>query len=163
MPVKKLACLFLTAVLCIFGAALQAASATLEGTVESAGKPVTGVKITAKDSAGKTVGQAVTDEKGQYTINLDVGKYVLTAYPGPNGLDGTGVIFAEECKTVNWMISTTADAIATAKTCNPGPAFFPSGPEGTVGKIITGSAVFTGVTNLILWGAGVYDGDTSPY
>ena len=122
MIMKKLVCLSLTTILCIFGAPLQVfsepPSANLVGTVlNTAADPVPGIEIIAKDPSGKPVGQSVTDKEGQYVLKkLPVGKYGLKLDPIQTGYQGATVVtsMVKEGLTVNWTVSNTAPAVAIA-------------------------------------------------
>jgi len=150
MIIKKLVCLSLATILCIFGAPLQVLSeppsANLVGTVlNTAADPVPGIEIIAKDPTGKPVGQSVTDKEGQYVLKkLPVGKYGLKLDPIQTGYQGATVVtpLTVEGLTVNWTVSTTAAAVAiAAATPNIAPAKQQFFALGSTGKMIT-AAVF---------------------
>ena len=95
----------------------QPAGPTLVGTVvDIQGNPVAGVKVAAKDTSGKVIGEAVTNNQGQYVIqNLPPGQYQLTLDPQlPYKGETVVASIPSEGLTVNWVVSPTDPAVATA-------------------------------------------------
>lgn len=96
----------------------QQGTSTIVGSVVSNQKsPVPGIKILAKDSSGKILAEAVTDAEGNYNLkNLSIGQYQLTLDPLKSAFQGETVVTALGSKglTVDWIVSKTAKAIASA-------------------------------------------------
>lgn len=93
------------------------AGSMLVGTVvNTQGNPVAGAKVIAKDPSGKVIGEAVTNNQGQYVIqNLPPGKYQLTLDPQvPFKGETVLASIPNEGLTVDWVVSSNAPAIATA-------------------------------------------------
>ena len=119
---KKTVSLFLAVMLCIGGTPLEApsqqTSASLVGTVtDTQGNPVTGVRIIVQDQSGKLLSEALSNAAGQYSLkNLPLGQYTLTLDPAKSGYLGETVVasLSGEGLTVNWIVSTSAKAIAIA-------------------------------------------------
>lgn len=143
--------------LCIFGAPLQVRSqppsANLVGTVlGTAASPVPGIEITAKDPAGRSVGQSVTDVQGQYVLkSLPVGQYGLTLDPDHTGYRGATVVasLVREGLTVNWTVSAAA----------AGQEFF---ALGSVERIIVALTFVLGPTTAMTLGAAGGFGQHNP-
>lgn len=98
-------------------------SQILAGTVASQeGKPLTGVRIILKDSAGKIVAQLATNNEGRYCFaGLGTGQYSLTAEPAQSNLktETTAAHLPPEGLMVDWKLS-AANAIAAPT--GPAPA-----------------------------------------
>jgi Carboxypeptidase regulatory-like domain len=94
-------------------------AAEVGGTVlDVQGKPVTGVRIIAKDVNGRVLGEASTTSKGTYNIQaLQPGQYNFTLDPGPGRFQGQTVVsfVGKDGLCVNWGVSTNTPAIATAE------------------------------------------------
>ena len=108
--------------------ASQAMAATVCGVAQNPqGSPLAGATVTVKDSSGKVIGSAVTDGKGNYSIdNVSNGTVDLFLATGSTALkDGSGVLnLSGATQAVNWQVSSNANAIATqGGTCvdPPGP------------------------------------------
>ena len=91
--------------------------------------PVPGIKILAKDSSGKILGEAVTDAEGNYDLkNLSIGQYQLTLDPLKSAFQGETVVAAlgSQGLTVDWIVSKSAKAIASATLgiASSGPVAF---------------------------------------
>lgn len=132
----------------------QSAPTLIVGMVGTAqGQPVPGIRIAARDDAGKVVKEAATDARGQYALpNLAPGRYQLTLDPTNTGYKGETVASAVGAQglTVNWMVSQVAPALATAAVGTSG-----SSNSGSSGDVIAGLAVLGGFTVL---GLGIYFG-----
>ncbi|MGH7774687.1 MAG: carboxypeptidase-like regulatory domain-containing protein [Candidatus Binatia bacterium] len=93
---------------------------TIDGTVFASERvPVPDVQIFLNDPSGKVRSQAVTNTKGQYNfLNLTPGPYQLKLDPAKSGFLGDTVLVCA-CPgdlTIDWTVSTAADAIATEGT-----------------------------------------------
>lgn len=105
------------------------------------GNPVPGIKILAKDPAARVISEAVTDVRGRYALpNLAPDRYQLTLDPLNSPYKGQTLVSAvgNEGLTVNWMVSQTTVALATAA---PGVSEPPS--PGTESQT-TGVLIFLG-------------------
>ena len=96
----------------------QRGTSTIVGiVVNNQESPVPGIKILAKDSSGKILGEAVTDAEGNYDLkNLSIGQYQLTLDPVKSAFQGETVVAAlgSQGLTVDWIVSKSARAIASA-------------------------------------------------
>ena len=143
--IEKLFCSFLALlILTVSGpwqASAQQATSTIVGSVLNKQKsPVAGIKILAKDSSGKVLGEAVSNADGCYDLtNLGIGQYHLTLDPLKSPYQGETVVTSVGAQglSVDWIISESAKAIASA-----GPRV-PCG--GSVGLGETSRAVIAGV------------------
>jgi hypothetical protein len=92
--------------------------ADVVGTVtDRAGKSVSGAVITAKDSAGKVLGQSVTNVQGHYDLSrLAPGQYGYFLNAGSLGFkDGSGVAWlGPGGLTIDWKVSNQNPAVAVA-------------------------------------------------
>ena len=93
---------------------------TIDGRVLNVqGIPVPDVQVVLKNPAGKALAQAATNARGQYNLgNLAPGPYQLVLDAAKNGFLGDTVLvcLCPGDLTVNWTVSTTANAIATEGT-----------------------------------------------
>ena len=97
--------------------AQQGTSAIVGIVVNNQKSPVPGIKILAKNSSGKILGEAVTDAEGNYHLkNLSIGQYQLTLDPLKSAFQGETVVAAlgSQGLTVDWIVSKSAKAIASA-------------------------------------------------
>src|SRR3989337_2019220 len=96
----------------------QRGTSTIVGiVVNNQESPVPGIKILAKDSSGKILGEALTDADGNYQLkNLSIGQYQLTLDPVKSAFQGETVVAAlgSQGLTVDWIVSKSARAIASA-------------------------------------------------
>jgi len=96
----------------------QRGTSTIVGiVVNNQESPVPGIKILAKDSSGKILGEALTDADGNYQLkNLSIGQYQLTLDPVKSAFQGETVVAAlgSQGLTVDWIVSKSAKAIASA-------------------------------------------------
>jgi hypothetical protein len=96
----------------------QQGTSTIVGiVVNNQESPVAGIKILAKDSSGKILGEALTDAEGNYQLkNLSIGQYQLTLDPLKSAFQGETVVAAlgSQGLTVDWIVSKSAKAIASA-------------------------------------------------
>jgi hypothetical protein len=139
------------------------ATSMLIGVVyDTAGLPVPGMKVIAKDPSGKIMGEAITDTQKPYVMrNLATGQYQLTLDPLKSPFKGQTVLSAlgAEGLTVNWLVSENADALATATPgVDESAGFFGLSPMATGGLIFLGGA---GLISGILAAAGVFEGSKS--
>jgi carboxypeptidase family protein len=99
-------------------ASAEQGTSTIVGSVVNSQKsPVPGIKILAKDSSGKIFSEALTDAEGNYHLkNLNIGQYQLTLDPVKSAFQGETVVAAlgSQGLTVDWVVSKTAKAIASA-------------------------------------------------
>ncbi|MBE3602991.1 carboxypeptidase regulatory-like domain-containing protein [bacterium] len=97
--------------------ASQAMAATVCGVAQNPqGSPLAGATVTVKDPSGKVLGSAVTDGKGNYSIdNVSNGTVDLFLDTGSTALkNGSGVLnLSGATQAVNWEVSSNANAIAT--------------------------------------------------
>ena len=120
--IKKLLCSFLAFLIFTMSGpwqtlAQQGTSTIVGSVVNNQNSPVPGIKILAKDSSGKILGEAVTDAEGNYNLkNLRIGQYQLTLDPLKSPFQGETVVTAlgPEGLTVDWIVSKSAKAIASA-------------------------------------------------
>jgi len=134
-----------------FGMSAAAMGATAIGTVAAQkGETVSGLQIFAKDEVGHVVGQAATSDTGRYQIsNLKPGKYNFTLDPGSSGLQGQTVssYVGPDGICLNWGVSPTAPAVATAQpgsTCTAlaaNPPFDPAPWVGAGAAVVGGTAI----------------------
>ncbi len=102
--------------------ASSAFASDITGVVRDAqGNPEAGVQITCTDSSGKQVGQATTNDAGQYCIaGLVPGTYTCTTSPpAATGLQmgSATVTVPEQGVTNNWSLSpSTAAAISSSSS-----------------------------------------------
>jgi Carboxypeptidase regulatory-like domain len=99
---------------------IPAMAADVSGAInDSAGKPVSGIKVTAQGKAGSKILGAVSGAKGEYTIaGLAPGAYHFTI-----DLSGTGYKKGERVEafvpakglTLRWVVSGSAEPIAYAE------------------------------------------------
>ncbi|MBI4526969.1 MAG: carboxypeptidase regulatory-like domain-containing protein [Deltaproteobacteria bacterium] len=101
---------------------LGARTINIAGTVlDQNKKPVPGIEMVARDSAGKVVRRGITDTRGRYCLaEMPVGQYSLVQNPGKTGFKGETVLthLPEEGLTVDWGVSVPS-SVAVAST--PGP------------------------------------------
>ena len=151
----------------------QQGTSTIAGSVVNPQKnPVPGIKILAKDSSGKILGEAVTDAEGNYNLkNLSVGQYQLSLDPMKAPFQGETVVAAlgPQGLTVDWIVSKNAKAIATATLgiASSGPFAFadtlamaaPGTPPTEPGalsettKAIIAGVIASGVFGSAIWAA----------
>ena len=152
----------------------QQGTSTIVGSVVNNQKsPVPGIKILAKDSSGKTLGEAVTDAEGNYNLkNLSIGQYQLTLDPLKSPFQGETVVAAlgSQGLTVDWIVSKSAKAIALATLgiASSGPVAFgdtlamatpsptptdPADPLGPTGRMIAASVIASGLFGSMIWAA----------
>jgi hypothetical protein len=102
----------------VVAAASMALCADIVGTVlDTHGKPVQGIQITAGGPAGKMVAQAVTSAVGKYHLSsLDPGTYDYVLNPLQTGFKGGTAVSYLGIKglTIDWKVSAKAPAIALA-------------------------------------------------
>jgi hypothetical protein len=132
--IKKLLCSFLAFLIFTMSGpwqtlAQQGTSTIVGSVVNNQNSPVPGIKILAKDSSGKILGEAVTDAEGNYNLkNLRIGQYQLTLDPLKSPFQGETVVTAlgPEGLTVDWIVSKSAKAIASATLgiASSGPVAF---------------------------------------
>jgi protocatechuate 3,4-dioxygenase beta subunit len=88
------------------------ALATIEGTVASAGKPVTGFELALDGPTGKD--REVNDPRGAFSVkNLDAGRYTLTA-TAPEGT-GVATVDVQAGKTARATIELVSDGRVVGK------------------------------------------------
>jgi hypothetical protein len=96
----------------------QAAMSPVIGTVrDTRGRPVSGVKIVGKHRSVKILTEAIADAGGRYALtNLPAGQYLLTLDPLNTPFQGQTVVSSvgPQGLTVDWIVSSTAPAIASA-------------------------------------------------
>src|SRR3990172_371288 len=153
----------------------QQGTSTIVGSVVNNQKsPVPGIKILAKDSSGKILGEAVTDAEGNYNLkNLSIGQYQLTLDPMKAPFQGETVVAAlgPQGLTVDWIVSKNAKAIATATLgiASSGPVAFgetlamaastpgaaPAEPDelGETNRRIIAGVVASGWLGSLIWAA----------
>jgi len=99
-------------------ASAQYGTAAIVGSVVNNQKgPVPGIKILAKNSSGKIMGEAVTDAEGNYNLkNLSISQYQLTLDSLKSPFQGETVVAAlgPQGLTVDWIVSKSTKAIASA-------------------------------------------------
>src|SRR5271168_615441 len=114
---KRKAAVLLSTVLAVVVPASQAMSAAICGTADDAqGQAAKGVGVTVKNTGGATLGQATTDDNGNYRIdNLEMGTLNLFLEPGSSGFQGgSGVLdLNDKSKRVNWQVSSASSAVAS--------------------------------------------------
>jgi len=115
----KKSCSVLLALAFAFGMTVSAMAASVGGTIGGAqGQSLSGIQIIVKDSSGKVVAQATPSSTGSYDITgLPEGNYTFTLDPGSSGVQGQTVssYVGPDGICLNWGVSTTSPAIATAQ------------------------------------------------
>lgn len=124
-------------------------AATICGTARNNnGMPAAGVEVVAKDSSGKILGTAITDQTGAYTINgvkSGAGPIDLFLEPESTGYQrGSGVLRLASftsSSNIDWRVSNTAAAMA-ARTgeCVDPPAGLSAGEIASVAVLGVGAA-----------------------
>jgi hypothetical protein len=118
---NKAFCALLAAVLAlpaIPGHVSSQALSPVIGTVrDTRGRPVSGVKIVGKHRSVRILAEAIADGNGQYALaNLSPGQYLLTLDPLNTPFRGQTVVSSVGTQglTVDWIVSSSAPAIASA-------------------------------------------------
>ena len=154
--IEKILCSFLALVTFTMGGPWQAlaqqATSTIVGNVVNTQKiPVPGIKILAKDSSGKLLGEAVTNAEGCYDLsNLSIGQYQLTLEPLKSPYQGETVVTSvgPQGLTVDWIVSESAKAIASAVpriTCG-GPVAL-----GATSRAVIAGVIASGGLGSLIW------------
>ncbi len=122
----KKSCSVLLALVLGVGMSALALAADIRGVVSSPQGPgPSGLQVIAKGASGNVAGQATTGADGSYMISgLPEGNYNFTLEPGTSGFQGQTVAsyVGTDGLCLNWGVSTTAPAVATAQpgsTCQP--------------------------------------------
>jgi hypothetical protein len=104
--------------LVLLGMAASAFGAMVVGSVtNSQGHPVSGVTISARETGGKVVGQAISDAKGSYSIDgLSPNTYDYILDPHATGFKGGNAVSYLDSNglTIDWKVSNANDALALA-------------------------------------------------
>jgi len=115
----KKSCSVLLALAFVIGIAVSAMAAPVGGTIGGAqGQSLSGIQIIVKDANGKVVAQVTPSATGTYEITgLPDGNYTFTLDPGSSGVQGQTVssYVGADGICLNWGVSTTSPAIATAQ------------------------------------------------
>lgn len=134
----------------------EVGSTALNGMVRNnENQPVSGVKVLAKVSSGQIVSEGTTDALGRYAVqNIPAGRYQLTLDTANSPYKGQTVVSAvgDEGLTVNWLVSSSAPALAMATPgATPGPTTPPASNGGLFGlsPMATGGVIFLGSAGLI--------------
>jgi hypothetical protein len=132
------------------------------GTVRDVrGRPVPGVKIVGKHRSVNARTEAIADGNGRYALqNLSPGHYLLTLDPLNTPFRGQTVVSSvgPQGLTVDWVVSSTAPAIASALPGATAGGAFGLSPE-TLGFL--GFLGLAGLEVGIAAGAGAFDSPKS--
>jgi hypothetical protein len=127
------------------GMSAGAMAASVGGTVAgSQGQTTAGTQVIVKDASGHVIGQGASSASGTYDIpGLRPGNYNFTLDPGSSGYQGQTVAsyVGPDGICLNWGVSTTSPAVATAQpgsACDPPAA---AGWGGTAPLVGAGAAV----------------------
>jgi Carboxypeptidase regulatory-like domain len=171
LPMQRTSLILLTLLIACFPVwPVLGADPDIVGVVtNAAGSPVNHVQITVFSTAGQQVGHTVTDLYGRYCIGgLVPGTYNMTASPLKT-LDRDGKAVASlgtEGLTVDWTVSTTAPAVATAALGVASPATATcAGGWGTTTALATGGFFLLGggiTCGILCPGGGGGGGPPSP-
>lgn len=126
--------------------------ATICGEARGPQGPASGVLVLVKDSNGQVLGQATTDQNGNYQLNgMNGGTVDLFLEPGTTGFKGgSGVLTLTDVGSkVDWQVSDAAAANAAQNgTCDDPPGGWTDWEIGSValiGLAAIGSGVALGV------------------
>jgi len=115
---KRLLVTFSAALLLVVAGASRGSCAEVVGAVVNlAGGPVSGAVITAKDSSGKLLGQALSNAQGHYElVGLAPGQYSYFLKVNQLGFkDGSAVaVLGTKGLTMDWKVSSQDPAVAMA-------------------------------------------------
>ena len=104
-------------------AASPALCATVAGTItDVAGKQIPGIGVIVEDANAAIVATAVTGAKGEYSLSLAPGSYRFGLDPGASAFKKGGPIdetVADKGLTLNWTVSSSAEAVASAEPAAP--------------------------------------------
>jgi hypothetical protein len=148
---KKAACVFLAVVFLFVGSTSmlggQQATRIVGTVVDTQGKPIAGVSIIAQDLSGQVVAETVANADGQYSLeNLLAGQYHLILNPVNTGVLGEEVVVSlvEEGLTVNWIVSSSTNAVAFASVGIASEGIFGIGSGATafLGFLFSGGTMF---------------------
>ncbi|HJU29744.1 MAG TPA: carboxypeptidase-like regulatory domain-containing protein [Candidatus Binataceae bacterium] len=128
--------------------AAGANAATICGSARNAnGQPVPGVEVVVKDSSGKILGTAVTDQSGSYVIHGisgASGQLDLFLEPQTTGYrPGSGVLqlaSVDPSSNVDWRVSNTSSAMAARTGECADPAGLSSGEVASIAVLGVGVA-----------------------
>lgn len=141
----KGSCSILLAVAFGMGMSASAMAVSVGGAVAgSQGQSIAGTQVIVKDAAGHVISQGGTSASGTYDIpGLQPGNYTFTLDPGSTGYQGQTVAsyVGPDGICLNWGVSTTSPAVATAQpgsACDPPAA---AGWGGTAPLVGAGAAV----------------------
>lgn len=141
----KKSCSILLALALGVGISAAAMAVSVAGTVAgSQGQSFAGAQIIVKDASGHVVGQGTIGSNGAYDISgLPPGNYNFTLAPGSSGIQGETVAsyVGADGICLNWGVSTTSPAVATAQ---PGSACQPLAGAGAAGGAGAGAGAGTG-------------------
>jgi hypothetical protein len=139
----------------------QALSPVIGTVRDIRGRPVSGVKIVGKQRSAPILTEAIADARGQYALtNISPGRYLLTLDPLNTPFRGQTVVTAvgPQGLTVDWIVSSTAPAIASAVPGATSAGAFGLSPE-TLGFL--GFLGLSGLEVGIAAGAGAFDSPRS--
>ncbi len=167
--IKKMAVMVAAGMLVLTTASL-ALCAEIVGTVSSVdNKPVSGVQIVVKDTKGRILGKALTNNQGQYQITgLAPGAYDYVLEPlGTPFKAGTAAAYLDDKGlTINWKVSTGTAAVALAQQgiANTAIAGDPFGlsPTAFGALVVGGTALVAGGVVGGYAAAGGFSGPSSP-
>lgn len=114
------------------------------------GKPVKDVEVLVQDQNNQTVARTLTNEKGEYLLKcLEWGQYALALNPLASGFLGKTLVTSLGLggAIVEWKVSTTTEALVTARPgtcCRAAVPLFGLGALGAVG-VGVGTGVAVGV------------------
>jgi hypothetical protein len=144
--------------------ARTARAASVVGIVTNTlGTSVQGVRISALNSGGKTVGQGLSAVDGRYAIDkLPNGQYVFKLDPLATGVkpgEGVGYL-SDKGLTIDWKVSRDGEALAEATIGNGSTSAFSGWTGAAAGALASGEVVGGTLGGLVA--GGILGGGNGP-